>query len=177
VLLAYLGGGEYGGRRLIAESTVGEMLEPRVVFAEGQAGRGTMVGLGWFLGNLNNDAAWFGHSGLHMWGWTNLYRAYPKLDLAVVVSTNRWDLGVISSWSGNLPVTQLIAEVAADFVADRLQGRDRETQRSWAWKRSYTIGLCFAAEALFRLGISEPINDETAGTLITGGEPGANAGV
>jgi len=117
-VLAYLNGGEYDGEQILRPETVKEMLTPRVILRATGSVSGeetTMVGLGWMLGNLGQPTEWFGYGGAHMWGWLNEYRAYPKLDLAIVVATNRWDMS--SSWQGPT-ILELIADISAAVVAD-----------------------------------------------------------
>jgi hypothetical protein len=172
VLLAYLNGGEHN-YRLLAPATVRDMLTPRVEFdGRGSLGGGpTMVGLGWMLGNLGQPTEWFGHGGAHMWGWVNDYRAYPKLDLAIAVSTNRWGRISDTSTPAHLHPRVLIAEIAAEFLAGRRSG----AAMSWAWKRAYAVGLSFALEASWRLGMQEAITPEMVGSMIAGADGGPGA--
>jgi hypothetical protein len=171
VLLAYLNGGSYKGNRILHPETVENMLKPRVEFPgrETLDGGPTMVGLTWNLGGIGLETEWFGHGGAHMWGWHHDYRAYPKLNLAVVVATNRWDLGESSSPSGRLSVTGLIEEIAAALVADRGSERRRDAwAKSRLWKRSYALGLNFALANLFYLGIREELTPALIDRFLAG---------
>jgi len=153
LLLAFLNGGVYLGRRLLREDTVRSMLEPRAEIS-GVSGA-SMVALAWMRGDLGAATEWFGHGGAHMWGWRNEFRAYPNLDLAVVVATNRWDLARTSSLSPECDPTALIVQLAADHVASGGQS----PARSWAWKRSYALGLNFAAANRCYLGMDESLSE------------------
>ena len=64
-------------------------------------------------GNLGLDTEWFGHGGAHMWGWQNIFHAYPKLDLSIVVASNRWDLANTSSVAPVFHASDLLANIAA----------------------------------------------------------------
>jgi CubicO group peptidase (beta-lactamase class C family) len=156
LLLAYLNGGELGGRRILARESVAALLEPRVAMP------GTpdvQLGLVWWRGDLGRETEWFGHGGAHMWGWENDYRAYPKLGLATVVTTNRW--GVPTYSAVGYHVASLVEEVAGGFA-----GRPRAGSReSWTWKRSYAVGLSLVTSSLFYLGIPQPFPVDYAASV------------
>jgi hypothetical protein len=142
------------------------MLMPRVEFpGRSTLGGGpTMVGLTWCRGNLGQETEWFGHGGAHMWGWHNDYRAYPKLNLAIAVATNRWDLGNSSSDTPHPHISVLLEEIAAAYLTSPRDG----STKSWQWKRSYTLGLNFALSTLFYLGIREQLTAEMIDALLAG---------
>jgi CubicO group peptidase (beta-lactamase class C family) len=173
MLLAYLNGGQFGGGRILSARTVETMLSPRAELpgrasmTEGQ----TLIGLGWMMGNVGELRHWFGHGGAHMYGWRHNYRAYPQLDLAIMVATNRWD---ISKPLDNRYASELVLDLAAEFLADEADGVRRESSRSWVWKRSYAAGLHYAAECLWRLGIREELASQVARAVATGAQGGAD---
>ena len=170
VLLAYLNGGTYNGHQLLRAETVDDMLTPRVEFVGRSTlgGGPTMVGLTWCRGNLGRETEWFGHGGAHMWGWHHDYRAYPKLNLAIAVATNRWDLANSSSDAPNQHISILLEEIAAAFLANPSQRRREGSGKGWEWKRSYALGLNFALSTLFYLGIREHLTPAMIDALLAG---------
>jgi hypothetical protein len=157
LLLAYLNAGEYRDRRILQPESVRAMLQPRLDTARLGPTRTISVGLAWMSGDHGLETEWFGHGGGHMWGWSTDYRAFPRLDLAIATATNRWDMAQIASLAPDLPITALIAELAAEHVARRATGWVPE-ERSWSWKRSYAAGLHYVAQTKCYLGIDDPID-------------------
>jgi CubicO group peptidase (beta-lactamase class C family) len=155
LLLAYLNGGEYQGRRILQPETITRMLTP-----ETSRGAATQVGLVWMLTNHGTPDFSFSHAGAHMFGWHNNYRAWPGRNLAVAICTNQWDMVLWGdpSWRADY---MLIEDFIASWVAreDSLRVPPR---RSWAWKTSYVIGLNMAAQLKGLLGTRAPV---TAGMI------------
>jgi len=73
-----------------------------------------------------------------MYGWTNTGAGFPRYDLGVVITANRWPM---QSY-GQTRAESLIVDFIADWLG-RADGATRgpEPARAWAWKRSYVIGL------------------------------------
>jgi CubicO group peptidase (beta-lactamase class C family) len=162
LLLAYLAGGTLDGYELLRPDTVERMLTPEVHFT----GRHEQVGLVWMRDGLGTPTEWFGHGGAHMWGWTNDFRAYPKLDLAIAVFTNRWDMGDYLSGATSNGALEAIFGLAATSVAGHAH---RPTSgRSWAWKCSYAIGLALAAATNGMFGVMDPFTPDMIDAMVSG---------
>jgi CubicO group peptidase (beta-lactamase class C family) len=166
VLLAYLAGGTLNDRRLLEETTIREMLAPQ---AETPGTIGDHIGLVWLLRDVGQPTESFGHAGGHMWGWITDYRAFPRLDLAIAVFTNQWDMGEWQSGTANPSIAEHIAELAAATVAGH-----RPSTHSWAWKRSYLIGLSLAVATQGACGIDEPFSPEQISAMVDCAYPGAD---
>jgi len=171
ILQLMMNGGELDGLRILEEQTVADMLTPRVPFAPPRPG-GPQIGLRWMLGDPGQTTEWIGHGGAHMYGWHNDYRGYPKLDLAMSVNTNRWDLAQTSQAQMKPHLATLLMVLAARYVAAReVAGRDWTT-RPWAWKRSYVLGLVTRACVNGSLGITQDLDDTRVKEMLTDVNPG-----
>lgn len=161
LLLAYLNQGSYNGHQLLKPETVKLMLTPQV-----DLGGGNAVGLVWMLRNVNKPDFNFGHGGAHMYGWNNLFRAYPEQDYALVVAVNNWDM---TSEVYGYREAQLIF----DFVSSWLKNEKANIKRiqpsaSWAWKTSYVIGLIMAEQLKGALGIKSPLTSQMIEAMASG---------
>ena len=101
----------------------------------------------------------FGHWGAYMWGWWNVSLAFPRLDLAVVVCCNRWDMiRYTDPLAANAP--SLVVDLVSGFVAREEAGLPGSPPESWAWKTSYAIGVSLAERTVGVLGIRSPLTSE-----------------
>ena len=140
LLLAYLNDGSYNGYQLLKPETVRQMLTPQIVRGENQ------VGLIWMLSNHGKPNFSFVHGGAHMFGWHNNFRAYPELDVAVSIGTNRWDMVLWSDATWRTPHT-LIEDFIVSWIERERAGTLRSLEpASWPWKTSYVIGLVMAEQ-------------------------------
>jgi CubicO group peptidase (beta-lactamase class C family) len=135
---AFLGGGSYGGKTILSQAGATAMISPTVSFGSG----GGHVGLVWMLSDEDQPYASFHHAGAYMYGWTNAGVGFPRYDVGVVATVNRWPM---QSYGTGARAEQLVA----DFIGRWLAFEDgnpavRFPVRSWAWKRSYLIGLVMA---------------------------------
>jgi len=158
LLLAYLNGGELDGQRILRDETVGHMLTPQVTGIR-PTDDAVAGGLAWFLGRHGKVDGWFGHVGAHMYGWHNDFRAYPELDVAVVVATNRWDMVAWSLGLRDVHDSAFIADFVAGFLVREREGtHPGPADLPWAWKRSYAIGL-FYADRIMALSPTSALTD------------------
>jgi CubicO group peptidase (beta-lactamase class C family) len=175
LLQALMNGGSLEGRRILEPGSVRHMLTPQVEMASFTPHDPWCVGL---VVELHGDAAqrdhYFGHGGAHPWGWYSDSRAYPRLDLAVVVLTNKWDM---LRWHN--PAIENAHGFINEFVLELLRGperRDADT-RTWDWKSSYIIGLLMAERIHGFLGVERRIaRDEVVAmargaSFMNGNEP------
>ena len=168
VLLAMLNGGELDGARVLQPATAAMMLAPRVARpANSRAAPAQVVALGWMTGGAGSRAEWFGHGGGHMWGWSTGYRAYPRLDLAIAVGTNQWALDAQLSGASVSAAPALIAQLAAEFVAQQYDGKSL-ADRSCGWKISYGAGLVLALSTYGLLGIERPLGGQRGEPVMDG---------
>jgi CubicO group peptidase (beta-lactamase class C family) len=170
VLLAMMGNGRYGGHQLLQPATVTQMLTPyQETGADAEFPR-TGVGLVWNLTDWGKPTRSFGHAGAHMWGWTNLYIAYPELDVALAVFMNQWALPN-DGQGGRYREASLIVNFVRSWVERERAGTLRPVAaRSWAWKVAYVQGL-MVVESNGALGIREPLSAATVETMIRGAAP------
>ena len=136
ILQAYLAGGTYNGYQLLKPETVREMLTPSIPWPN--LNNNGHVGLVWRLVDHGKPTFSFGHGGGHMYGFTNDYRAWPEIGLAVAVATNRWDQVWWTLPAAYKPPVAQIEDAIYSWVAGGIPERPR---RSWAWKESYALGL------------------------------------
>jgi len=155
-----------GGGPLLRPETAALMREPHAPIGDARiAADGSWhAGLGLIVGDGH-----FGHPGSHMWGWWHLSRVYPLLDLAVVITTNAWDMLRWQDPANEEPASLLMDAIAA-WAAD---DSPRPPPRPWAWRRSYVAGLVLAERTLGFLGAEgdlhvEPGADGDADALALG---------
>lgn len=149
LLLALMNGGALGDSRILSPESVEGMLTADDGSTEGDA-----QGLIWRLQDMGDPSFSFAHSGAHMWGWTNLFIAFPRLGAALAISMNNWDV------PGDPGARYREATAIVDFVRSWLvneRGADPRSAsgRSWAWKYSYVAGLLLAERNHGALGIEE----------------------
>ena len=153
VLLAYMHQGRLGDYQLLKPETVEQMLEPQVEMGE------NALGLVWFLENLDETDVHFGHGGAHMYGWTNIYRAYREQDFALVVAANHW------------PMTHeryREHRAIAAFISEWLERDDPSVLSApWAWKASYVMGLFMIEQMKGALGIEGPVTPAMVDLMAT----------
>jgi Beta-lactamase len=166
LLQAMLNGGELDGARILQPETVRMMLTPQVSVT--QRGKNANLGLVWFLGNVGRHDAYFSHGGAHMYGWRSDFRAYPNLDLAMCVATNRWD----HAWSSTAEPDRTESALIFDYVAKWLQLEERQPgrryeRRPWPWKVSYAAGLMTVERLLGALSIAEPLTEDMVDRMVS----------
>jgi CubicO group peptidase (beta-lactamase class C family) len=172
LLLAYQGGGTFGDAKLLEPESVELMLRPHVTDLDGDLmkaiGAEGHLGLVWMVSGASGPARYFHHSGAHMWGWTNVGRAYPALDLAIVVFANQWRLH-------DDPQTRYYTEgrLIADYAARWLRHERPELsrpgqQREWGWRAAYYVGLTMADRLKALLGVPSPLTEETIDAMAAG---------
>ncbi len=169
ILLALLGDGRYHGYQLLEPETVRAMLTPEVTLAPDVA-----VGLVWNLLNWDHPDRSFGHSGAHMWGWTNTYAAYPNLDLAVAVFMNQWSLPDDGQGARYREAKLVIDFVRSWMMRERAGTLQAVRARPWAWKVSYVQGLMMVDYVNGILGISERLSPAAIETMVRGAAPRAD---
>jgi len=170
LLLAFMNGGEFEGRRILSPETNRLLLTPQAPSSSG-ANAEDWVSLGVEILNYNTPLQGFGHAGAHMYGWETDARAYPSLDFAIVIGTNNWDVPT-RSIRRDLRV-QRARELIPDFIITWLENeavsvkRQPESQ-SWAWKTSYVAGLIMADRLTGFLGIEAPISPAMVDAMASG---------
>lgn len=167
LLLAYLNNGELDGSHILRHGTVEQMLSAQAECpTEISATRGadTKLGLVWWLSGHGADEH-FHHTGAHMWGWTNVARAYPRLGLAIVVLSNQWSLHS-DPQLGVYPQGRLIADFAARWIQHERNGVVRPgADHPWAWRASYYRGLTTAERMTAFLGSDGALDARTIDAL------------
>jgi hypothetical protein len=141
LLLAFMGEGTLDGCQLVQPSTARMMLTPQVRMSEAVPNSDWWNGIGFELEHPTARDFNFGHGGAHQWGWYSYSAAFPNLDVAVVVCTNRWDLPRFYN-----PQPESATGLITDFIVRRLRDGNSSTSsrdevHSWAWRASYSIGL------------------------------------
>jgi CubicO group peptidase (beta-lactamase class C family) len=176
-LTAFLRGGSLGGVRILEAATVALMTKPHVRMSD-FAVEGSWNGLGFELLDVGTDAFNFGHDGANAWGWWSHSAAYPRDDLAVVVSTNCWDMTRYYNPPNETPVGLI-----GGFVYDWLQARGFARRRPygnepWPWRLSYAMGLLMAERTLGLLGASSAVALRELTSMLDGARTvaGASAG-
>ncbi len=135
LVLTLLSGGSYGGQAILSRSSAEQMLAPTVPFLTGH------LGLVWMLDHQGKPNAYFGHAGAYMFGWTNTGAGFPRYDLGVVITVNRWPMQTY----GQSRAENLIVEFIGNWLAnEEASPRIDRPAHSWAWKRSYAIGMIMA---------------------------------
>jgi CubicO group peptidase (beta-lactamase class C family) len=159
MLLALQHGGTLLGERLVEPETVRLMMTPQRSASETERAFGNtpFFGLGVELANLGAADHHFGRVGSYPWGWWHHSRAYPNLDFAIVVFTNKWDM---QGW--NNPDARVAGGLIADFAASwlrRAHGEERPV-RSWGWRFSYAVGLLMGERLAAFLGIPDALGPD-----------------
>jgi CubicO group peptidase (beta-lactamase class C family) len=160
LLLALLGGGVYGGARLLEQNSVDEMLRPAV-----NCGGGLWTGLVARIAKLNTLEENFGHWGAIMWGWYNGSAAFPRLDMAITVCTNTWPMITYLEEAAPTPAG-LVIDFVSDWYAREAAGRAPSEARSAAWKTSYAAGLSMAERTKGVLGIADALPDDVLDAMV-----------
>jgi CubicO group peptidase (beta-lactamase class C family) len=173
LLLALAGGGAYRGVRILEPASVEAMLTPAA-----DMGGGNFVGLVAKLFRVGESDESFGHWGAYMWGWWNASLVFPRLDLALVVCCNRWDMiRYTDPLAAKAP--SLVVDLVSGFVAREQAGLPGSPRRSWAWKTAYAAGVSLAERTVGVLGVRSPLGPELLEPMAAAtGEPdGFRAGV
>ena len=158
LLLAYLNGGAYRGNRILRPESVKQMLTE---------GLSPSTGLIWQLWNVGKPDFGFGHGGAYMFGWRNEFRAYPGLDVAMVVATNQWDM--MSPHYG--PAYGEILNFIVSWIEDERAGlRHPQPEETWAWKCSYVTGLVWVDQIMGGLGTSTPLTPDAIDAAARGAQ-------
>lgn len=158
LLLAFQRGGEYNGHRLLKPATVRLMLTPQTDAP--RRGPSVKIGLVWFLVNWGTPDEWFGHGGAHMFGWANASCVYPTQDFGLVLATNHWNMmPQLTGYGRSEPF--LISQFILSWIkSDRAQPHPALPPHSWAWKRSYAVGMLMAEQLQGGLGMQSPLTDD-----------------
>ncbi|MEU7433860.1 serine hydrolase domain-containing protein [Streptomyces sioyaensis] len=153
-VLMMLNGGALDGRGVLTPETTRCMLTPQ---GDGAVpGEDPAVGLTWNIFKHGDPLGYVGHGGEYYWGWNQFTRGWPGPRIALVVSTNQWDLA--DQGSSGRP-SHLAARLVADVVSTWVSGRDPRSQRDPAAARSYLAGVLIADRYSGRLGIARPLAD------------------
>lgn len=168
LMLALMRGGELDGARVLTRASVRAMLTPQVEMSEFTPASPWWVGLVVELQRLGEPDYFYGHGGAHPWGWWSDCRAYPELDCAVVVLTNKWEM---LRWHN--PSRENAHGFIADFIVDVLRRGERRPgpSRSWSWKASYAVGLILAERTHGLLGIRGTIADPDLDAIARNARP------
>jgi CubicO group peptidase (beta-lactamase class C family) len=151
LLLALSAGGEHEGQRVLEPETVRLMQSPRVSFG---GSPDTYQGLGIVVGRPDEEDAHFGHGGAFFWGWWNYGRVYPRLGLAIVACSNRFDM---LQWRNpyRLTAPSYVLDAAVDRWTRLRRGEAPATApRSLAWRASYLGGVLMAERVGAFLAVS-----------------------
>ena len=132
LIQAFLGEGSLDGKQILTPASAKAMLSPTLEFGEGH------VGFVWMLSDEGKPNASFHHSGAYMYGWFNSGVGFPRYDLGVVVTVNRWPMQIYG--------TKRVEGMITSFIGRWLAFEEEHpgvnlAARSWAWKRAYAIGL------------------------------------
>jgi CubicO group peptidase (beta-lactamase class C family) len=160
LLLAFLGDGTLDGCTLVEPKTARMMLTPQTEIAELIPRPGWWNGLGFEMQRLGKRDFNFGHGGAHQWGWYSYCAAFPQLDVAVVVSTNCWEVPRFYNPPAEIAtglITDFIARWLCENRATRSRPRDAGT---WAWRASYAIGLMMVERTCGLHGMSAPLDPQ-----------------
>jgi CubicO group peptidase (beta-lactamase class C family) len=169
VLLAYMNRGSYNGYQLLRPETVDTMLSVQVRTDSSNAS-----GLVWFLRDMGKPTYRFYHAGAHMFGWNNIYLAYPNQDFAVAVFTNQWPIRA-GRYADALTISNFISEWLEREA--KSPGVVRP-EKSWTWKTSYVAGLIMVEQLKGYIGIPQPMTTEAIEAMARGGAlPAAENGV
>ncbi|MFD9721871.1 serine hydrolase domain-containing protein [Streptomyces sp. NPDC059076] len=153
-VLAMLNGGALDGHRVLTPESTLSMLTPQ---GEGAVpGEDPAVGLTWNVFRHGDPLGHVGHGGEYFWGWSQLTRGWPGQRVALVISTNQWDLG--DQGASDRP-SHLAARLVADVVTAWVSGRDPRPQRDPAAAQSYLAGILIADRYSGRLGIARPLSE------------------
>ena len=162
LLLAYLGWGTYNGFQLLRPETVRLMLTAQTKRAEG-----VDIGLVWNLRSIGKPEFDFSHGGAHMYGWTNDFRAYPGLKLALAIFTNHWRI-----LHPRYHEHDLIARfVVAWLERAKKDGSPPPRAASWAWKTSYVMGLTMGEQLKPALGTEGTVTPGMVDSMAAGARP------
>jgi CubicO group peptidase (beta-lactamase class C family) len=162
LLLAYLNEGSHNGYQLLKPETVKLMLTPRTKRAEG-----IDLGLVWNLRGVGKPDFDFSHSGAHMYGWTNDFRAYPAQKLALAVFTNHWPILHPRYHEHDLIARFVVAWLARAKAAKGPAPR----AASWAWKTSYVMGLIMGEQLKPALGTEGTVTPGMLDSMAAGARP------
>lgn len=167
LLEALAAGGERDGVRILSAASVALMLTPQASFANDEVGDGWNVGIGAMLLRERERTVWFGHSGMHVWGWTTESRVYPALGLSIVVCCNAVELAAWHDGALSHPAT-FVCDVASGFLTAR------HRPHGWAWHVSHLAGLLLV-ERLRLLGL-DVLGPATTGALLERTAPAGRTG-
>jgi CubicO group peptidase (beta-lactamase class C family) len=166
LLQALMNGGALLDRRILEPSSVRWMLTAQVQMASFTPHDPWSVGLVVELhGDRGDSDHFFGHGGAHPWGWYSDCRAYPNLDLAVVVLTNKWDM---LRWHN--PAVENAHGFVNQLILDVLHRRGSverggELALGWDWKASYIVGVLMAERIHGLLGVQRALTGEELGAM------------
>ncbi|HWF00508.1 MAG TPA: serine hydrolase domain-containing protein [Caulobacteraceae bacterium] len=149
-ILAFMGGGELDGARILTEPTVAQMLTPQ---CEGSP-PDYKQGLIWWLKDRGLPSEEFSHGGAYMFGWVNLGAAFPKLDAALVISANQWPL------PGGAVSRELIQRFMIEWLWLEARNGVPPTEADWAWRASYVMGLVMVDSLQGALGMTTRMTPE-----------------
>lgn len=161
LLLAYMGNGTYNGYQLLKPETVRLMLTPQAKTVGDE-----QVGLVWFLKNIDKPDYNFSHGGSHMYGWMNDFRAYPNQKLAFAIFTNHWPIS-----HPRYHEVDLIAGFIVSWLDRVKAGRSLPVASSWAWKKSYVMGLILGEQLKPAMGVEQPVTDTMVEAMAAGARP------
>lgn len=168
LMLALLNGGQTDGARILNEDSVRQMLTPRLPLVPGTPpGTGLWTGLIVRLHDLKRVEHWFGHAGMHPWGWWNDSLAFPRQGFALVLSTNSVDM---MRWHGapQEPLSTLIAEFISHWLQRESGCRKTDGPRSFAWKASYLTGVMMVERLRGLLGIEDLLTPQAVEEMCVG---------
>lgn len=154
LLGALAGGGRRDGAQILSERSIALMTTPAAPET------GWTVGVGTTLMRAEQRTRWFGHSGVHPWGWTTDSRVYPQLGLSLVVCCNAVEMTAWHEGALCHPAAFVCDVTSAALVAAR------QPPRTWAWRVSRTAGLLLS-DRMQLLGLA-PLDADAANRLADG---------
>lgn len=171
LMLALQQGGGYDGQRILTEESVRQILTPHIPLVAGTSpGAGLWSGLVVRLHDIRGADHWFGHAGLHPWGWWNDSLVFPRRDFALVLCTNHVDMmrfhGAVRE-----PLSILISEFISHWLERGAGSRDQGGSGSFAWRASYLSGVLLVERMRGLLGIEHPVTSETLDAMCVGAVP------
>jgi len=158
--------------QILTSTSVNAMLTPIV-----ETNPPTFYGRGWYLNDYGTNNYAFGHSGAHMYGHNNDFRAYPNQGIAICVATNTFNMV-----PERTPLPQTIAAYARSFLQGTppdisatldsyswvQPGAGSTNPSDWNWKTSYAIGLMLAERIKGSLGVTGTITTTMVDNMVNG---------
>jgi CubicO group peptidase (beta-lactamase class C family) len=155
------------GDGLLSAASARMMITPQLPLPVGDPG--WFAGIAFEIANLRRPDQHFGRAGAYPWGWWSDARVYPRLGVALMVTTNSWQL---TRWHN--PSEEIASGLVADHVVGLLTAERRHDRRpiTWRQRRSYAMGLVLAERCNALVGMPDPLTDAQAAAMAEGARSG-----